>query len=78
MSPIHDCTYVAPLQLSCHESYHLAITDLAHSNYLYRISNPTMEIGTTNPKYIPAIVSFMVLIRVLTLQEPSLSALLEN
>ena len=37
-----------------------------------------MEIGTTNPRYVPAIVSFMVLIRVLTLQEPSLSALLEN
>ena len=37
-----------------------------------------MEIGTTNPKHVPAIVSFMVFIRVLTLQEPSLSALLEN
>ena len=35
-------------------NYRLAIKDSARSNYVYRISNPTMvEIGTTNPEYQP-------------------------
>ena len=40
-------------------TYQLVIKDSARS-YYYRISNPAMEeTGATNPKYIPAIVSFM-------------------
>ena len=34
--------------------YRLVINDSARSNYVYRISNPTMEeIGVTNPEYQP-------------------------
>ena len=42
------------------------------ANLHSRISNPTMEeIGTTNPKYIPAIASFMAPIHALiTLEKP--------
>ena len=41
-------------ELSRHDSYRLVIQDSERSNYIYRISNPTMEkIGATNPKNQP-------------------------